>query len=104
MGQAAYKHFTRIVRDHITKKEKIDNEKSPNVFKIILRQQMNKYGFTILLKIIQAGSPYLDGEAKDLINYVATLKIINGEKLVEYYARAKKMKIEIAVQKDKKGQ
>ena len=31
--QAAYKYFARIVRDHITKKETIDNEKIPNAFK-----------------------------------------------------------------------
>ena len=56
------------------------------------------------MKIVQAGSPHLGGETMDLIQYVATLKIINGEKLVEYYTRAKEMEIEIAVQKDETGQ
>ena len=104
MGQAAYEHFTRIIRDYITKKETIDNEKSPNAFKILLRQQTNEDGFAILMKKFQAGSPQLGGEARDLIQYVATLKIINGEKLVEYYTRAKEIEIEIAVQKDETGQ
>ena len=103
MGQAAYEHFTRIIRDHITKKETIDNEKSPNAFKILLRQQTNEDGFAILTKIVQAGSPHLGGKTRDAIQYVATLKIINGEKLVKYYTRAKEMEIEIAVQKDETG-
>ena len=104
MGQAAYEHFTRIIRDHITKKETIDNEKSPNAFKILLRKQTNEDGFAILMNIVQAGSPHLGGEARDLIQYVATLKVVNGERLVEYYTRAKEMEIEIAVQKDETGQ
>ena len=56
------------------------------------------------MNIVQAGSPHLGGEARDLIQYVATLKIVNGERLVEYYTRAKEMEIEIAVQKDETGQ
>ena len=77
MGQTAYEHFIRIIRNYITKKETMDNKKSPNAFKIILRHQINEYGFTILMKIIQAGSPHIGREAMDLINYVVTLKIIN---------------------------
>ena len=77
MGQTAYEHFIRIIRDHITKKETMDNKKIPNAFKIILRHQINEYEFTILMKIIQAGSPHIGREAMDLINYVVTLKIIN---------------------------
>ena len=30
--QVAYEHFTKIIRDYITKKENIYNEKSPNTF------------------------------------------------------------------------
>ena len=89
MGQVAYEHFIRIIRDYITKKETIDNEKSPNTFKTLLRQQTNEDGFAILLKIIQTGSPHLVREAMDIIQYIATLKIINGGKLVEYYTRKK---------------
>ena len=79
MGQAAYEHFNRIIMGCITKKETIDNEKNPNSFKILLRQQMNEDGFKILMRIFQTGSPHLGGEARDLINHVATLKIIEGE-------------------------
>ena len=35
---------------------------------------MNEDGFIILMKIIQAGSTHLCGEARNLIKYVATLK------------------------------
>ena len=103
MVQAAYEYFIRIIRNHTTKKKTIDNEKIPNAFKILLRQQTNEDGFPILMKNFQARSPHLGEEARDLIQYVATLKIINGETLVEYYTRAKEMKIEIAVQKDETG-
>ena len=53
MDQVVYKYFAIIVRDHITKKETIDNEKIPNVFKILLCQQINEDGFKTLMKIIQ---------------------------------------------------
>ena len=60
-GRSTYKHLARIIRDHITKKETIDNEKSPNVFKIMLRQQMNEDVFIILRKIVQDGNHHQDG-------------------------------------------
>ena len=53
MDQVVYEYFARIVRDHITKKETIDNEKIPNVFKILLCQQINEDSFKTLMKIIQ---------------------------------------------------
>ena len=71
------------------KKEAIVNEKSQNAFKILLRQQIKEYGFEILMKIFQGGIPRLGGESRDLITYAATLKMINGENLFEYYTRSK---------------
>ena len=89
MGQTAYEHFTIIIRDYITNKKVIDNEKIHNVFKILTRQQINEDVFIILMKIVQTGSLHLGGEARGLTNYVAILKIIKGGKLVEYYTKVK---------------
>ena len=74
MGQATYEHFTRIIRDHITKKEAIANYKSQISFKIILHQRTNEDGFKIPMQIFQAGSPHLGVESRDIINYIAKLK------------------------------
>ena len=58
-------------------------------FKTFLRQQAQDDGFNILTCIIIEGSFHLDGEARNLINYVATLNMKHGNKLVEYNTRAK---------------
>ena len=78
-----------VLRDHITKKETIVNEKISNTFEPLLRQEMNEDGFTILMKIIQAGCYHIGGKARDLIKYIVTLKIINEGKLVEHHRRTK---------------
>ena len=58
MDQVVYEYFAIIVRDHITKKETIDNEKIPNVFKILLCQQINEDSFKTLMEIIQLQTLY----------------------------------------------
>ena len=63
-----------------------------------------KDGFKILLNIIVNGSPQLGGEDRDLGDYVNTLNINDGEKLVEFYIRTERMKQEIYLQKDTSGQ
>ena len=77
--QASYECFPRIIKDHLTKKNVIDCDKSPKAFKTFLRQQAQDDGFNILTCIIIEGSFHLDGEARDLINYVATLNMKHGE-------------------------
>ena len=52
------------------------------------------------MNIFQGWKPHLGGEARDIITYVTTLKMNHGEKLVEYYTRAKEMEFDIIIQKN----
>ena len=83
----AYENYTIVLRDHLLKKDTIDNETRPKVFKTLTKNQLNKDGFDIPTKIIikdspQFGgkerdlvSPQFGGKERDLVNYVKELKI-----------------------------
>ena len=100
----AYENYKRVLRDHLLKKDTIDKETSPKAFRTLTKNQLNKDGFDILVKIIIKGSPQLGGDERDLVNYVKDLKIQDGEKLVEFYHRAKPMEYKIKLQQDQTGQ
>ena len=65
---------------------------------------LEECGFKILFTIVKELSPQLGGELRDLQDYVKSLKIIDGEPVMDYYLRALKMSQEIDIQRDQKGQ
>ena len=71
----AYENFTRVLRDHLLKKDSIDKETSPKAFRTLTKNQLNKDDFDILTKIVIKGSPQLGGDERDLVNYVKELKL-----------------------------
>ena len=65
---------------------------------------LEECGFKVLFKIIKELSSQLGGEFRDLQEYAKTLKINDGEPVLEYYLRGVKMSQEINIQGDKTGQ
>ena len=61
-GEALYNNFTRIIHDHLLKKETIKKDSSPKVYRCMIKNQLEKDGFAILAKIIVNGSPQLGGD------------------------------------------
>ena len=98
-----YENHTRLLRGCLLKKGTIDKKISPKVFRTLTKNQLNKDGIDILAKIIIKGSPQLSGDEGDLVNYVKGLKIQDGEKLVEFYHRAKIMEYKIELQQNNTG-
>ena len=103
-AMCAYENYKRVLRDHLLKKDTTDKETSPKAFRTLTKNQLNKDGFDILNNIIIKGSSQLGGDERDLVNYMKELKIQDGEKLVEFYHRAKTMEYEIELQQDQTGQ
>ena len=75
----AYENYTIVLRDHLLKKDTIDNETRPKVFKTLTKNQLNKDGFDILTKIILKGSPQLGRDERDLASYVNEFIIQDGQ-------------------------
>ena len=63
-----------------------------------------KCGFDLFITIVQTLSPQLGGVFCDLQDYVKSLKINDGEPVMEFYLRALQMSQEITLQQDKTGQ
>ena len=103
-GMEAYKNFTRVLRDHLVKETTIDKTKCPKAFKCLTRHLLNIDGFVLLLHIIRKGSPQLMGDKRNLGQYVDGLTVEDGEELIEFFHRAKKMEYEIHLQQDQTGQ
>ena len=103
-GMEAYKNFTRVLRDHLLKKNTINKDVCPKAYKCLTKNQLQKDGFDILTRIIVTGSPQLGGAERDLTKYVEELVIKDGEELIEFYHRTKTMEYEISLQKDQTGQ
>ena len=103
-GKNAYENFARVIRDFLLKDETIKNTSAPNAYKNLIANQLEQDGFKLLTTIITLGSPQLGGIERNLIKFVDNLKITDGEQLVEFYLRAKKMYQEITLQKDQTGQ
>ena len=99
----AYENFTRVLRDHLMKKETIDKGTSPKAYRCLMKNQLTKDGFNLLTKIIIKCSPQLGGDERELVNYVNELQIQDGEEIVEFYHRANKMECEIELQQDETG-
>ena len=60
-GMSSYKNFTRVLRDHLLKKEIISKETSAKAYKYLIKNQLDKDGFDILTRIIIKGSAQLGG-------------------------------------------
>ena len=103
-GLEAYKNFTRVLRDHLLKKNTINKDVCPKAYKCLTKNQLQKDGFDILTRIMVTGSPQLGGIERDLTKYVEELVIKEGEELIEFYHRTKEMEYEINLQKDQTGQ
>ena len=65
---------------------------------------MDTCGFKILFTIIKQLSPQLGGTFRDLYQYVNTLKINDGEPVIDFYLRALNISNEIQLQQDVTGQ
>lgn len=98
---SAYKNYTRVLRDHLLKKETIDKGTSPKSQICLTKNQLNKDRFDMLTIIITNDSPQLDRDQIDLVNYVKELQIQDGEKMVKFYHRVNIMEYEIELQQDK---
>ena len=99
-GEASYNNFTRIIRDHLLKKETIDKDSSPKSYRYMIKNQLEKDGFAILTKIIINGSPQFGGDDRDLTEFIRELKIEDGEEVVEFYINPQQMLQEITLQND----
>ena len=102
-GMNAYKQFGAILMGHLKKEETIQVSKSQNANTTLKENLMLDNGFQLLWTIVQNSSPQLGGDARDLQKYVTTLKINDGEALLEFYIRALEMLQEIEIQKDTTG-
>ena len=51
-AMCAYENYTRVLRDHLLKKDTIDKETSPKAFRNLENNQLNKDGFDIRTKTI----------------------------------------------------
>ena len=103
-GMNAYKQFGAILLGHLKKEETIDASKSRTANTSLKENVMMDDGFKVLWTIVQNSSPQLGGDARDLQKYVTTLKLIDGEALLDFYIRALEMLQEIGIQKDTTGQ
>ena len=68
-------NYTRFLRDHLLKENKIGKETSHKTYKCLIENQLNKDGFKMITNSIVSGSPQLSGEEMDLTEYVSTLEI-----------------------------
>ena len=61
----------------------------------IIQQEhsMEECGFKLLFSFIKGLSPHLGGEFRDLQNYLSSLKINDGEPVLEFYLRALEMSV-----------
>ena len=100
----AYKQFSRTLLLHLQQNKTISPTMAPRAALILQENMLEECGFKVLFKIIKELSPQLGGEFRDLQEYVKTLKINDGEPVLEYYLRAVKMSQEINIQGDKTGQ
>ena len=65
-GFNTYKNFTRLLMDHLLKKDTISKESYPKSYKCLTKNWLNKDGFDNLIRIIIHESPQLGGDERDL--------------------------------------
>ena len=103
-GYNAYKQFGAILLGHLKKEGTIEANKSQRAYTSLKENSMIDDGFKVLWVMIQNSSPQLGGDARDLQRYVTTLKLTDGETLLDFYICALEMLQEITIQKDTTGQ
>ena len=103
-AENAYVQYSNALRLHLQEPRTIDARHAPKAS--VLRQEtsMEECGFRSLFFIITKLSPQLGGVFRDLQEFIHTLKIIEGEPVLDYYLRALRMSAEIILQRDKTGQ
>ena len=57
--ESANKNFTRVLRDHLLKREFTSKETSHNTHAWLIKNQLDKDGFGIITRIIIKGTPQL---------------------------------------------
>lgn len=100
----AYNQFSRVLRDFLFNPSTIKQIESPNVYRTLLSNKLERDGFHLLWLIISKNSPQLGGHDRDLQEFVKTLEVHDGEDVTEFYERALIMSNEINLQEDKTGQ
>ena len=80
---------------HLLRGTTIKALQAPRVAIFLQEHSLQECGFTVLINIIKELSPQLGGAFRDLQEYVTSLKVIDGEPVLEYYLRALKMQQEI---------
>ena len=100
----AMKQYGTTIRLHMQKQSTFASHIAPKASILQQEQSLEKSGFTMMYEIIKSLSPQLGGEYRDMQQYVETLKIIDGEPVLEYYLRALRMSQEIQLQADNTGQ
>ena len=99
----AYFHLSRILRDHLLKRNVVSSISAPKSYNTLTRYKIDDDGFNILQKLVFTGRSQLGGEERNMYEFINTLTIIHAEYLVNLYHRAKTMEQEIILQQDKNG-
>ena len=96
--------MTKILLHHFKSKDTIKMQNAPTAFLALRENVLSSCGFKTLFDVIIKLSPQLGGNARDLEEYVKSLKISDGEPVLDYYSRALTMYNEIELQQDTTGQ
>ena len=99
-----YKNMSKILLNHLKEKDTINTRLCPRASLVRQENALQRCGFEMLFKIVKKLSPQLGGHAKDLEPFVNSLKISEGEPVLEFYTRALRMSQEISLQQDETGQ
>ena len=99
-----YKNMSRTLLRHLHDKSTINTQKATSTALILQENNMVECGFDLLFMLVTKMSPQLGGYARDLELYVTSLKISDGEPVLDYYLRALRMFKEIQLQQDSTGQ
>ena len=99
-----FKNMSRSLLHHLQNQTTIPPQQAPRAALILQENALEPCGFELMFSIIGKLSPQLGGHARDLEVYVNTLKVSDGEPVLDFYIRALKMYNEISLQKDSTGQ
>lgn len=77
----AYTQFSRVIREFLLKQTTITKTNSPQAYRTLLTNKLQRDGFLLLWTITYRNSPQLGGYQRDLQSYVSSLQVIDGEEI-----------------------
>ena len=96
--------MSKILLFHLQNSKTIDIHHEPKATLLRRENLLEKCGFKLFIKLVSKLSPQLGGPACDLEVYVKTLKISNGEPVLDFYTMALIVSNKIKLQQDHTGQ